>query len=244
MIEKTGLNQLKAVLYQEWNTGEKPPAVSESPEQSRLSIQDYLRIPLDKLPDDYPDTEKKSMLADLRESCGKCEGCSLRQSAKNLVFGEGNPDTDLVFVGEAPGADEDVLSRPFVGRAGALLTKTLAELGIPRPTIYICNILKHRPPENRDPLPAEVEACTPFLVRQLEIIRPRLAITMGNHSTKYLLNTTDGITKTRGKPAQSRWGFTVFPIYHPAYILRNNNALPDFQNDLKTALEMYRSQKA
>jgi uracil-DNA glycosylase family 4 len=177
----------------------------------------------------------------LELEAGKCTQCALHESATNLVFSDGNPSFGLVFVGEAPGADEDAQGKPFVGRGGKLLTATLAEIGISRDKVYICNILKHRPPENRNPLPPEIEACTPFLKRQLAIIKPKLVVTLGNFSTRFLLETEEGITKLRGRLFDSRFGFKVLPTLHPAAVLRNMGNLPDFKADLIKAAEFIQS---
>jgi len=179
---------------------------------------------------------KASQLMKLEEMCKKCTRCELHKYATNLVFSDGSPEAKLVFVGEAPGAEEDAQGKPFVGRAGKLLTATLESMGMPRKDVYICNILKHRPPENRNPLPHEISACTPYLVEQLNIIRPTLIVTLGNFSTKFLLNTEEGISRLRGIEKQSPLGYSVMPTYHPAAVLRNMNLLKDFQKDIEYAV--------
>jgi DNA polymerase len=145
---------------------------------------------------------------------------ALAELSDTLVFGEGNPDPQLVFIGEAPGEDEDLQGRPFVGRAGQLLDKILASVGIRREDVYITNMVKYRPPGNRNPRPEEIAASEPLLLRQLELLRPQIIATLGNVPTQYFLKTTEGITKTRGK-----WfvwhGIQVLPLFHPAYLLRN-----------------------
>jgi DNA polymerase len=219
-------------------TGNETRGASSAPNTLKYDVP--LNIPYVKLPDPYPDTDKKTALRELREECRICRACALSETATNPVFGEGNPDTDIVFVGEAPGESEDQFGRPFVGRAGKLLTTTLRSLGIARPEIYICNILKHRPPNNRPPQSDEVAACTPFLQRQLDILQPKIIITMGNYSTQFLLATKEGINRLRGDLHESRFGFKVFPTFHPAYILRNMPALPDFTGDLEKAILLTR----
>lgn len=145
---------------------------------------------------------------------------ALSDTAANLVFGEGNPDADLVIIGEAPGEDEDLQGRPFVGRAGQLLDRILESARIEREEIYITNILKYRPPGNRNPKPEEIIASEPLLLEQLKLIRPQIIGTLGNFPTQYFAGTKDGITKTRGKWFE--WhGVRVFPMFHPAYLLRN-----------------------
>ena len=145
---------------------------------------------------------------------------ALSELATNLVFGEGNPDADLVIIGEAPGEDEDAQGRPFVGRAGQLLDRILESGHIEREDVYITNILKYRPPNNRNPKPDEILASEPVLLEQLKLIRPQIIATLGNFPTQYFAGTKDGITKTRG-----RWfewhNIRIFPMFHPAYLLRN-----------------------
>ncbi len=181
-------------------------------------------------------------LQNLREKCKTCTACPLYQTATNLVFGEGNPESKLVIVGEAPGKDEDLQGLPFVGRSGKLLTKTLEENGMPRSKVYICNILKHRPPENRNPLPDEIIACTPNLVKQLAILQPAVILTLGNFSTQFMLDTKVGITKLRGQIHSSPFGYNVLPTLHPAAILRNMGNLPLFQADIAQAIRIATSQ--
>lgn len=166
-------------------------------------------------------------LAELKEQVRTCKACSLHSTATQIVFGETNPSAQLVFVGEAPGEEEDRTGRPFVGRAGELLTKIIAAMGLKREDVFICNILKCRPPGNRAPAPEEALACRKFLVRQLELIHPRVIVTLGNPATQNLLDTTVGITKLRGRWQQlppigeGLGGTPVMPTYHPAYVLRN-----------------------
>jgi DNA polymerase len=179
-------------------------------------------------------------LAELAGRAAECRGCDLYKSAHNLVFSDGSPSARLVFVGEAPGADEDAQGKPFVGRAGQLLTKTIIQCGLRREDVYICNILKHRPPENRNPNPLEIQACTPFLNEQLAIMKPALIVTLGNFSTKFLLETEEGITKLRGSMRQSPRGYLVMPCLHPAAILRNPNQLTEFQGDIARAIAYVR----
>jgi DNA polymerase len=157
----------------------------------------------------------------------ECTRCALAEGRTQTVFGEGNPDADLVFVGEAPGAEEDRQGRPFVGRAGELLTRMIGAMGLTRSDIYICNVVKCRPPGNRAPAAEEAQACWDYLLRQLRIIRPRVIVTLGNPATKALLQTSTGITRLRGQwhplPALDAdlSGVKVMPTFHPAYLLRS-----------------------
>ncbi len=185
--------------------------------------------------------EKAIKFEELETACSNCKKCVLYKTAKNLVFSDGSPDASLVFIGEAPGADEDEQGKPFVGRAGKLLTATIEKSGLSRSEVYICNILKHRPPDNRNPLPDEIEACSPYLVEQLALIKPRIIVTLGNFSTKFLLATDEGITKLRGIMKISPWGYNVIPTYHPAAVLRNPNLQPVMEGDIKKAIEECRS---
>lgn len=163
--------------------------------------------------------EKISTLAEIREAMGKCRRCKLHRGARNLVFGEGSPTARLMFIGEAPGAEEDLQGRPFVGKAGQLLDRMLSKLGISREEVYITNVVKSRPPENRDPLPDEIAACLPFLKQQIAAIQPLVIVTLGKISTNALLGTKEPITRLRGQ-----WHkydhIRVMPTFHPSYLLR------------------------
>ncbi len=174
-----------------------------------------------------------------------CAACALKGSRTQTVFGEGNPDAEIVFVGEAPGVEEDRTGRPFVGRAGELLGKMIVAMGLTRQDVYICNMLKCRPPNNRTPNPQEVECCWGFLVRQLQIIRPKVIVTMGNPATQGLLDTKVGITRLRGQwqklppIGEGLEGIDVMPTFHPAYLLRQYS--PDNRrkvwSDLQAVME-------
>lgn len=172
----------------------------------------------------------------LFKQCQACTACELYKSATNLVFGEGSCSSGVMVIGEAPGREEDEQGRPFVGRSGQLLRKTLSECGLSPDSVFIGNILKHRPPNNRDPLPEEITACTPWLEAQLAILKPKVILTLGNFSTRYILKTTEGITRLRGNIQKSPFGIDVCPTFHPAAILRNRNNLELFQNDIRTAI--------
>lgn len=150
----------------------------------------------------------------------KCTLCSLYATATNPVPGEGDPNADLVCVGEAPGAKEDETGRPFIGQAGQLLTKILAAIDLTREQVFICNVLKHRPPGNRNPLPEEVVACSPYLIRQLELIKPKVIIAFGTFAAQTLLNTKTSLGELRGKIHQYH-GVPLIVTYHPAALLRN-----------------------
>src|SRR5215475_1862373 len=156
----------------------------------------------------------------LREEAIACARCPLAATRTQVVFGVGDPDADLVFVGEGPGAEEDRQGVPFVGRAGGLLTRLIEGIGLTRDDVYIANVVKCRPPGNRDPLPLEIDACRPYLEAQLDFIEPRVLVTLGNFATKLLLDTKAGITKLRGQQFPYRDGAVLIPTLHPAAVLR------------------------
>jgi uracil-DNA glycosylase family 4 len=166
-----------------------------------------------------------------------CTRCPLSAGRTQTVFGMGNPDADLMFVGEGPGAEEDRQGLPFVGRSGQLLDRLmLEEMGITRAHCFVANVLKCRPPGNRDPLPHEIEMCRPYLDRQLELIAPRVVVTLGNFATKLLLDTTEGIRKVRGRTYPWRDGVVIVPTYHPAAVLRGGGqAMAEMRADLVRA---------
>jgi uracil-DNA glycosylase family 4 len=167
---------------------------------------------------------KTSMtLAGVRDELGECTRCPLHRTRKNLVFGEGSTGAKLVFVGEAPGEEEDKQGRPFVGRAGQLLTKIIDAMGLKREEVYICNILKCRPPGNRNPKEDEIATCEPFLMKQLEAINPEIICALGTFAAKTLLRTESPISAIRGK-FHDYHGRKLMPTYHPAYLLRNPDA--------------------
>jgi len=158
-------------------------------------------------------------LEEIRAEMGDCQRCKLGRTRTHLVFGEGSPQARLMFVGEAPGEEEDLQGRPFVGQAGQLLNSLLSKLGLRREDVYITNVVKSRPPKNRDPEPDEVAACLPFLIKQIESIQPLVIVTLGKISTQSLLKTTAPITKIRGT-WQKFGNIKVMPTFHPSYLLR------------------------
>jgi len=168
----------------------------------------------------------------VRDELGDCKRCKLAPSRTNLVYGVGNPDAELVFVGEAPGADEDAKGEPFVGKAGQLLTKMIEAMGYTRDDVYICNVLKCRPPGNRNPEPDEVASCEPFLKRQLAAIRPRMIVALGKFAAQCLLRDDTPITRLRGG-FRSYEGIPLMPTLHPAYLLRDPSKKKLAWEDLK-----------
>jgi uracil-DNA glycosylase family 4 len=192
------------------------------------------------LPGLAPDNDT---LAKIREDLGECTRCRLHEARNKIVFGSGNEEARLVFVGEGPGADEDAQGFPFVGRAGQLLTQMIdgtakkEGINITRPDVYICNVVKCRPPENRTPQPDEMEICGQFLFRQLSAIRPKAICALGSTAAKAVLGTKDGVTRLRGKWHKWR-DIPVMVTYHPSYLLRpyNQNAKKEAWEDLKAVL--------
>ncbi|MFA5028264.1 MAG: uracil-DNA glycosylase [Candidatus Methylomirabilota bacterium] len=171
----------------------------------------------------------------VREELGECTRCKLHRTRTQIVFGVGNPEAALVFVGEAPGADEDAQGEPFVGRAGQLLTKIIEAMGLRREEVYICNILKCRPPGNRTPETDEILACEPFLRKQLQAIGPQYLCTLGAPATHTLLGSKEPISKLRGKFFDFH-GIPLLPTFHPAYLLRNPHEKKTVWEDMKLLL--------
>jgi len=162
----------------------------------------------------------------LTETASGCTRCRLCEGRTTVVFGEGNRNSPVVFIGEGPGEQEDLTGRPFVGRAGQLLDKILAAAGIARESVYITNMVKCRPPHNRNPEPDEIAACWPYLEQQLRLMRPKVIAALGNVPAQYFLKTKQGITKTRGQFYPWKAGIEIFPMYHPSYLLRNASRAP------------------
>ncbi|OGL44850.1 MAG: DNA polymerase [Candidatus Schekmanbacteria bacterium RBG_16_38_11] len=167
---------------------------------------------------------------------GNCTRCKLRPTRKNLVFGTGNLYSELVFVGEAPGADEDIQGEPFVGKAGMLLTKIIQSMGYDRKEVYIANIIKCRPPNNRNPETDEIQQCEPFLIKQLSILKPKVICALGTFAAQTLLKTQERISLLRGK-FHSYQGIKVMPTYHPAYLLRNPSEKRSVWEDVKLVMK-------
>jgi uracil-DNA glycosylase len=168
----------------------------------------------------------------IRDDMGDCRRCKLHATRKNIVFGQGSASARLMFIGEAPGGDEDEQGLAFVGKAGQLLTKIIEAIGLTRDEVFITNILKSRPPENRNPEPDEILACQGFLDRQIEAIQPRIIVALGKFAAHWVLKTAEPITRLRGRMGQYR-GIPVMPTYHPAYLLRTPSAKKDVWEDMK-----------
>jgi DNA polymerase len=184
---------------------------------------------------DVADRVEDDTLEKIRETIGDCHRCRLSERRTNIVFGVGNPKAQLVFIGEGPGRDEDIQGEPFVGRAGKLLTQMIQAMSLRREDVYICNVVKCRPPENRAPEKDEMATCSPFLFRQLDVIRPKAIVCLGAIAVQALLGAGVGITKTRGQWFDFR-GSRLMPTYHPAYLLRNPAAKAEVWKDLQQVM--------
>jgi len=183
--------------------------------------------------EDEPDLTLPDTLDKLKEQALKCHLCELSKSRSSVVFGEGNPQADIMFIGEGPGATEDSMGRPFVGRSGELLTKMIENvLLIKREATYIANIVKCRPPNNRAPTPTEAHTCQPFLLKQISLVKPHIIVTLGGTAYHYMTGDETGISKVRGTVIKKD-GYTLIPTYHPSFLLRNPSAKKDVFEDLK-----------
>ena len=178
-----------------------------------------------------PESNVSESLAAIREDIGECVRCKLcALGRKQIVFGVGNPNANLMFVGEAPGRDEDIQGIPFVGRAGQKLTQIIEAIGLKREDVYIANVIKCRPPQNRNPEPDEVEQCEPFLFRQIDVIKPKVIVALGKFAAQCLLKTTEPITRIRGREYR---GAKLVPTFHPAFLLRNPSCRREVWEDMK-----------
>ena len=179
-------------------------------------------------------------LAEVRKELGDCKRCKLHRTRRTIVFGEGNENATLMFIGEGPGYDEDVQGRPFVGKAGQLLTKIIESINLKREEVYIANIVKCRPPQNRNPEPDEIESCNPFLMNQIRVIQPRIICALGTFSAQTLLKTDTKISALRGKLFDLE-GIKVIPTYHPAFLLRNPERKREVWEDMKKIAELIKN---
>jgi DNA polymerase len=209
--------------------------------------REELPMPLPMVPADAAKTSQELPAADaliaIRHDLGECVRCKLAGLGRTqIVYGVGNPSADLMFVGEAPGADEDLKGEPFVGRAGQLLTKIIEAMGYTRKDVYIANVLKCRPPGNRNPEPDEVASCQPFLFRQIEVVQPKVMVALGTFAAQTLLDTKDPISKLRGRawPCRDR---LLVPTFHPAFLLRSPDRKRDTWDDMKLVLKILRGEQ-
>ena len=190
--------------------------------------------------DAAPDGAGPADLEGVRTWLGDCRRCKLSTGRKSIVFGQGSPNAELMFVGEAPGADEDEQGLAFVGRAGQLLTRIIEAMGLRREDVFIANCIKCRPPQNRNPEPDEVLACQPFLESQIAVIRPKVIVGLGKFGAQWLLKTAEPISRLRGHLGDYR-GIPVMPTYHPAYLLRNPGAKKEVWEDMKVVRELLKA---
>ena len=207
-----------------------------------LEFIGYDEVRVDKgvaMVEDRKESNPIEKLERLKEEVLKCCKCRLCKTRTNVVFGEGDLTTNLMFVGEAPGEQEDLQGRPFVGRAGQLLTRFLNLYGVSRDKVYITNIVKCRPPDNRNPASDEIQTCYPYLEKQIEFIKPKVILCLGAFAARTILNLPEktSISKIRGKE-QKLGNVIVIPTFHPAYLLRNRKGEPEFQKDLELALRL------
>ncbi|MGL5253729.1 MAG: uracil-DNA glycosylase [Brevinema sp.] len=205
-----------------------PVAMVDQSASKSVSIEGKVGVP--------DDPELKELYID----CLKNLNYGLVETATNLVFGSGSRHASVMIIGEAPGADEDEQGVPFVGRSGSYMMDVFAKHGITRDNVYIANIVKHRPPNNRPPQAAEIEACVPYLVKQINLIKPKLLVTAGNFACKFILQTETGITKMRGQVHESAYG-KVFPILHPSAIIRGAYPKDLFEGDVEKIAEIIRT---
>ena len=213
----------------------KSPLRVAAPVVTQLSPKIALPVPAGPSLFEAVDKIVGDTLIKVREDLGECTRCKLHSTRHTIVFGDGNPKAELVFVGEGPGADEDAQGLPFVGRAGKLLTQMIEAMGLQRKDVYICNVVKCRPPENRQPEEDEVNTCSPFLFRQIDVIAPKVIVCLGAVAAKTLLQTNRGISQFRGEWLEFR-GRKLLATYHPAYLLRNPPAKSEVWKDLQKVM--------
>jgi DNA polymerase len=216
--------------------------------QRRLGLQlieekgQVEKISTSAMSESTPEPTEVMTLEEIRQEMGDCRRCKLWKTRAHLVFGVGNPEARLMFIGEAPGAEEDQRGEPFVGEAGQLLNRMLNKMEISRQEVYITNVVKSRPPGNRNPTAEEIAACRPFLLKQIQVIRPRVIVTLGAIATHALLETKDPLNRLRGHWQQWR-GFAVMPTYHPSYLLRVPQDRIKTWGDMQKVLVVYRNQE-
>jgi DNA polymerase len=215
----------------------RKPEIGKSMFVGSSEIPKVTPLPMASAPSLFEAVDKivDDTLLKVRSDLGECTRCKLHKTRHSIVFGDGSPKAELVFVGEGPGADEDAQGLPFVGRAGKLLTQMIEAMGLQRRDVYICNVVKCRPPENRQPEEDEVSTCSPFLFRQIDVIAPKVIVCLGAVAAKTLLKTNRGISQFRGQWLEFR-GRKLLATYHPAYLLRNPNAKGEVWKDLQKVM--------
>jgi DNA polymerase len=226
-FEELGVDGVR--LEPEWRTRADAQREGREPEERGEEVELFLS----------PDAALHAIRDDLGADCARCKLHTLGRT--QVVFGVGHPEADLMFVGEAPGADEDMQGEPFVGRAGQLLTKIIEAIGLKREDVYIANVIKCRPPGNRNPEPDEVEQCEPFLFRQIDTVKPKVIVALGKFAAQCLLRTNDPITRIRGREFKYRDAILI-PTYHPAYLLRTPSAKREVWEDMKRVRSILRGE--
>jgi DNA polymerase len=224
-LDELGIDGVR--LEPEWRSRREPIEPTEPNE------------PIEPIEPNEPKIALRVIRDDLGADCSRCKLHTMGRT--QVVFGVGNPNADLMFVGEAPGADEDVQGEPFVGRAGQLLTKIIEAIDLKRDDVYIANVIKCRPPGNRNPEPDEVEQCEPFLFRQIDTVRPKVIVALGKFAAQCLLRTNDPITRIRGREFKYRDAILI-PTYHPAYLLRTPSAKREVWADMKRVRAILRGE--
>lgn len=220
------IREVKKVLefYRELGFERLPVRIADIPDHSAKTVSAEQRASVSGTcvsePTEPYNADKEKALDDLMKEIGDCKRCRLSGGRKNIVFGAGNPDAEIMFIGEGPGREEDIQAKPFVGDAGTVLTNLIKKMGFQRENVYIANVVKCRPPLNRDPEEDEIASCSPFLVKQIEIIMPRVIVALGRISAHYLTGSRIPITRLRGAFHEYR-GIPVMPTFHPAYLMRN-----------------------
>ena len=208
--------------------------------RNNMKVKAGLQIKTENKTEKDSKSSKSDMLKFLKDvKVNECVKCRLSIARKSIVFGEGSPESKLMFIGEAPGAEEDNTGRPFVGRAGQLLTKIIESINLKREDVYIANIIKGRPPDNRNPMDDEISLCVPFLKEQISIIKPEIICTLGKFATEFIIGNDKGaISSVRGREFNYE-GITVIPTYHPSYLLRNPSAKRETWEDMKKIRGLY-----
>jgi len=240
LLEPPAIAHFSSPVIQKEETLPKP-AAKPAPQKSAPVVVPVIPkiapLPIVAGPSLFESMEKVAgdSLLKTREDLGECTRCKLHSTRHKIVFGDGNPKAELIFVGEGPGADEDAQGLPFVGRAGKLLTQMIEAMGLQRKDVYICNVVKCRPPENRQPEEDEVKSCSPFLMRQIDAIAPKVIVCLGATAAKTLLQTNRGISQFRGEWLEFR-GRKLLATYHPAYLLRNPPAKSEVWKDLQKVM--------
>ncbi|MGQ9637323.1 MAG: uracil-DNA glycosylase [Thermodesulfobacteriota bacterium] len=217
--------------------------MGQTKEEMISDLIGYLRYIRERGISYLPTSHKRKLLSlkEIREELGNCQRCKLHRLRRNIVFGEGNEEAKLMLIGEGPGYDEDVQGRPFVGKAGQLLTRILQTVQVDRKEVYITNIIKCRPPGNRNPEPDEIKSCYPFLLKQIQAIRPKVICALGTFAAQTLLQKEAKITSLRGKSFDFQ-GIKIFPTYHPAFLLRNPEKKKEVWEDIQKIMHALREE--